>query len=97
MAAETRRFQKEHANLAGVNRTLERMPEETKAMLKQHIAAWRDGEHDRWARYLFEDLAAIVDGEDRGAGAQVLRDGRLAPVGNRLEPAEEAGDGQEPS
>jgi hypothetical protein len=34
-------------------------------MLKQHIAEWRDGQHDRWTRYLFEDLAAIVDGEDR--------------------------------
>jgi hypothetical protein len=65
LAAETRRFQQEHADLAGVRRTVERMPNETRAVLKEHIAAWGDGQHDRWARYLLEDLAAIADGEDR--------------------------------
>ena len=65
MAAETRRFQREHAELPGIRRTLERMPDDTRAAVKQHIAAWRDGQHDRWARYLLEDLAAIADGQDR--------------------------------
>jgi Thioredoxin len=65
MAAETRRFQQEHADLAGIRRTVERMPEETRAMVQQHIAAWRDGQHDRWARYLLEDLAAIAERDDR--------------------------------
>jgi hypothetical protein len=64
MAAETRRFQREHADLPGIRRTVERMPDETQAMLKQHLAAWRDGQHDRWARYLLEDLAAVIPGED---------------------------------
>ena len=65
MAAETRRFQREHAELAGIQRTVERMPGETRAVLQQHIAAWRDGQHDRWTRYLLEDLAAIADRDDR--------------------------------
>jgi hypothetical protein len=67
LAAETRRFQQEHADLPGVRRTVERMPDETRAMLKQHITAWRDGQHDRWTRYLLEDLAAIADGEEQGS------------------------------
>ena len=70
LAAETRRFQQEHPDLAGVRRTLERMPDETRAALNQHVAAWRDVQHDRWTRYLLEDLAAIVDGEDRRSAAE---------------------------
>ena len=65
MATETRRFQQEHADLAGVRRTVERMPEETRAVLERHLDSWREGQHDRWTRYLLEDLAAIADGEDR--------------------------------
>jgi hypothetical protein len=67
MAAETRRFQQEHADIPGVRRTVERMPDDTRAMLKEHIAAWRDGQHDRWTRYLLEDLVAIGEGEEPGA------------------------------
>jgi hypothetical protein len=69
LAAETRRFQREHADLPGVRRAVERMPEETRAVLKEHIAAWRDGQHDRWTRYLLEDLAAIAAAEEPGAVA----------------------------
>ncbi len=65
MAAEARRFQAQHAELPGIRRTVERMPEETRAMLKRHIEGWRDGQHDRWTRYLLEDLAAIADGGAR--------------------------------
>ena len=70
MAAETRRFQQEHGDLAGVRRTLERMPEETRAMLKRYSDGWRDAQHERWTRYLLEDLAAIVGGEDRRSVAE---------------------------
>ena len=62
MAAETRRFQGERADLPGIRRTLERMPDDTRAALKRHIAAWRDEQHDRGTRYLLEDLAAISGG-----------------------------------
>ena len=65
MVAETHRFQQEHTELAGIRRTVERMPDETRALLKQHIAAWRDGQHEQWTRYLLEDMAAIVDEQDR--------------------------------
>ena len=75
MATETRRFQQEHAELPGVRRTVERMPEETRAALKQHLTAWRDGQHDRWTRYLLEDLAAIADKDtvNVGLGAALPR------------------------
>ena len=75
MTTETRRFQQEHADLSGVRRTVERMPEETRAALKQHLAAWRDGQHDRWTRNLLEDLAAIVDKDtvSVGSGAALRR------------------------
>lgn len=68
IAAETRRFQREHANLPGMRRTLERMPNETRGMLEQHIAAWRVEQHDRWTRYLLDDLAAISEGQGRPEG-----------------------------
>ena len=68
MAAEARRFQREHADLPGIRRTLERMPDGTRATVKRHIAAWRDAQHDRWTRYLLEDLLTICEGSaDRRA------------------------------
>ncbi len=66
MAAETQRFQQEHADLPGVRRTVERMPNETQSLLKEHIAAWRDGQHGQWTRYLLEDLAGIADSDESG-------------------------------
>ena len=59
---EIRRFQQAHPELPGNQRTLDRMPEESRAAVKQHIATWRDDQSARWAEYLLEDLAAIVDG-----------------------------------
>jgi hypothetical protein len=60
LTAEARRFQQAHPELLGINRTLDRMPDETRDALKRHIAAWRVGQHDRWAEFLLEDLAAMV-------------------------------------
>ena len=60
MTDETRRFQDAHPELPGIRRTLDRMPEETRAQLKQHIASWREGQQERWANYLLEDLAEIA-------------------------------------
>ena len=87
--AETRRFQQQHAELAGVRRTVERMPDETRVLLKEHIGEWRDGQHDRWTRYLLEDLAAIANGEERGAAVDVLGSVKSTRVGTE----EDAGDG----
>lgn len=60
IAQETRRFQRAHPELPGITRNVDRMPDETRAAIKANIAEWREGYHDRWARYLLEDLAAIA-------------------------------------
>ena len=60
MVAELRDFQRQHADLPGVNRSLDRMPEETREAVKQHLAEWREGQHERWAGILFEELADIA-------------------------------------
>lgn len=62
LTAQLRCFQQAHPDLPGIGRTLERMPEETRTIIKQHIAAWRDDgeQHQHWAGYLFEDLAALA-------------------------------------
>ena len=57
---ERKRFLAAHPELPGANRAFDRMPEETRQALKEHIAGWRDGQFDRWTRYLMEDLAEIT-------------------------------------
>lgn len=57
---EMRRFQQTHPDLPGMQRALDRMPDETRAAVKEHIATWREGQHDRWSAYLLEDLASLV-------------------------------------
>jgi hypothetical protein len=59
---EIRRFQQAHSELPGIQRALDRMPEKTRAAVKQHVADWRDDQSARWAEYLLEDLAALVGG-----------------------------------
>ncbi len=61
MIDETRRFQEANPTLPGIRRNVDRMPDETQAQLKQHIATWRDSQHDLWAGYLLEDLLAVVE------------------------------------
>lgn len=60
MAAEIRRFQQAHPDLPGIQRALDRMPDETRAAVKQHIATWREGEFDRWTGYLLDDLVTLT-------------------------------------
>ena len=60
------------------------VPEADESEMKQHIAAWRDGQHERWTRYLLEDLAAIVGGEDRRSAAERPR----RTSGDEAEPSE---------
>jgi hypothetical protein len=61
IAAETRRFALEHPDLPGVNRMIDRMPEETRALVKANNARWRVGQFDRWQPYFFEELWALVE------------------------------------
>jgi thiol-disulfide isomerase/thioredoxin len=65
IAAETRRFQKAHPELPDINRTVDRMPEETRRAVKAHTREWRVDNQERWARYLFDEIAEIVQSASR--------------------------------
>lgn len=60
LATETRRFAREHPELAAVNRTYDKMPPETKAAVRANAERFRDAHQELWTRWLFEDLAEIV-------------------------------------
>lgn len=60
MADETRRFQQEHPELPGINRMVDRMPEETRAAVKANSRTWRLGQQDRFARYFLDEVAGII-------------------------------------
>jgi hypothetical protein len=60
IAAETRRCQKAHPELPDIKRTVDRMPEETRRAVKAHTREWRVDNQERWARYLFDAIAEIV-------------------------------------
>lgn len=60
IAAETRRFQQANPDLPGINRNIDRMPDETRAAVKANIARWRGGQHDRWTPYMFDEIAEII-------------------------------------
>jgi len=57
---EIRRFQQEHPDLPGIQRMLDRMPDETRTAVKAHIAAWREAQHDHWVGYLLDDLSDLA-------------------------------------
>lgn len=69
IAAETRQFQKAHPELPGINRTVDRMPDETRHAVKAHTREWRVDKQERWTRHLFDEIAQIVrsDRQDRVA------------------------------
>ncbi|HUZ03198.1 MAG TPA: thioredoxin family protein [Thermomicrobiaceae bacterium] len=60
MAAETRRFQKDHPDLPGVTRSFDRMPDETRAEIKANMARWRVDQQERFARYMLDELAETI-------------------------------------
>ncbi len=60
IAAETRRFQKAHPELPGINRTVDRMPDETRRAVKAHTREWRVDKQERWTRYMFDEIVRIV-------------------------------------
>jgi hypothetical protein len=53
-------FAREHPELEGVERPWSEMPPETRIAVRNFLKTWRDGQFDRWTRYLFEDLAEIA-------------------------------------
>lgn len=70
IVSEIRNVQETHPDLPGVRRTLDRMPEDTRAYVKQHIAWWRVDQHERWTRYLLEDIAALIPAPSTPATAR---------------------------
>ena len=60
IAAETRRFQQAHPELPGIARTVDRMPDETRALVKANSAEWRVSRLERWVPYLYDELAEIM-------------------------------------
>lgn len=69
MAAETRRFQEANPHLDGIKRNIQRMPEETQAIVKAHNREWRLNQLDRFAGHLLNELRDIIDSarDDRAA------------------------------
>jgi hypothetical protein len=60
LAAETRRFAREHPELVDVNRTYDKMAPETQAAVRSNSNRFRDTQQAEWTRWLFEDLAEFV-------------------------------------
>lgn len=60
MASETRRFQQAHPELEGINRTFDKMPEATRAAVKENSRSWRTGRQDQFARYFLDEVIELV-------------------------------------
>lgn len=60
-AAETRRFQQANPELPGINRMIDKMPEETRAAVKANNNNWRWDYQERFTRYLFDELAEKIE------------------------------------
>jgi hypothetical protein len=60
IAAQTRRFQQAHPELPGINRMIDRMPDETRRAVKAYIRAWRRAFYDRWPGYFLDNVAEIL-------------------------------------
>ncbi len=74
LAAETRRFAKDHPELDGINRTYDKMPHNTKLAVRENSERFRDENQEQWSRWLLDDLSAIVS-----AGIE-RRERQSAPV-----------------
>lgn len=61
MIAETTRFATENAQLEGIRRTYQNMPEATRKAVGDNMRAWRTAQQEQWTRWLLEDLAQILD------------------------------------
>jgi hypothetical protein len=62
MAEESTRFARENAHLEGVNRTYDKMPDETRNAVRANSANYRWSNFDAWNQMLMNELKAIVKG-----------------------------------
>jgi hypothetical protein len=60
LAAETRRFVADNPHLEGAKRTYDKMPDETRRLVKANSDRFRDTRQPQFTRWLFEDLAGIL-------------------------------------
>lgn len=60
LAAETRRFAKESRHLDAIHRTYDKMTPDTRAAVRANADLFRNANHERWTRWLLEDLAALI-------------------------------------
>jgi hypothetical protein len=60
MAAETARFAAEHADLEGVRRSYQNMPDATRKAVSENIRRWRAGQQELWTRWFLDDLAQLL-------------------------------------
>lgn len=60
MATETRRFAQENAQLEGINRSYENMPDETRQAVRANSSSFRWGNMDAWNRIFVDELKALV-------------------------------------
>ncbi len=64
LASETRRYVLDHPELEGGNRTYQNMPPETRQALLENSLVVREKHQQEWARWMLEDVAAIVVGDE---------------------------------
>jgi hypothetical protein len=63
MAQESARFQRENADLEGVTRTYDSMPDETRQKVRANAARFRWDNFDAWNRLFFDEVLQIVAGK----------------------------------
>ena len=69
MAKETLRFAQENAQLEGINRTYENMPDETRTKVRENNANYRWGNMLRWDRIFLDDIKDLIA---QGAGQPAI-------------------------
>ncbi|HET7036606.1 MAG TPA: thioredoxin family protein [Thermomicrobiaceae bacterium] len=60
MAKETLRFAQENAQLEGINRTYENMPDETRTAVRENNANYRWSNMLRWDRIFLDDIEDLI-------------------------------------
>lgn len=63
MAEESTRFQRENADLEGVTRSYDNMPDETRQKVRANAARFRWDNFDEWNGYFFDEVKEIVAGK----------------------------------
>lgn len=60
MTTETRRFAAANAELDGIRRNYQSMPETTRKSVSENIYRWRVDQQETWTRWFLEDMAQIL-------------------------------------